>query len=94
MGIFKEYRTMNALIFLLATMIFIIFSWIYVAYCYLKKRKLSNAYGLLAISYITHAVSLQIVGIPSLFYVIFSVIWIVFHSIYRKAEKNQINKNE
>lgn len=85
---------MNVLIFLLATMVFIIFSWIYVAYCYLKKRKLSNAYGVLAISYITHAVSLQLVGMPSVFYIGFSIIWIIFHSIYRKVEKNQINKNE
>lgn len=78
---------MSSLVFLIATMILIMLSWVYVAYCYIRKRKLSNAYGVLAISYIIHAISLHILEMSNGFYIGFSIIWIIFHLIYGKIEK-------
>lgn len=85
---------MNSLVFLLITTLSIIFSWIYVIYCYIRKKNLSNAYGILAITYITHALSLQVLGLPSGFYIGFSILWIFFHTIFRKTEKNKSEKDE
>ena len=85
---------MSSVVFLLITMLSIIVSWIYVAYCYIRKKKLSNAYGILVITYIIHAVSLQILGLPSGFYIGFSILWLFFHTVFRKIEKNKNEKDE
>lgn len=83
---------------MLITTLLIVGGWIFTAYSFFKKKKMSIAYGFLAVTYIIHAFVLTLLGLPNGFYVGFSLLWLGFHAIFRKLEnisyKIDINKKE
>ena len=86
------------ILFMLISFLLIIGGWVFTAYSYFKKKKLSKAYGFLAVTYILHALILAFIGLPNGFYIGFSLLWLGFHAIFRKIEnisdKSDINKKE
>lgn len=89
---------MSLILLVLISSLAIVGAWIFTIYSYLKKKKLSITYGVLAITYIVHALMLSLVGIPNGFYIAFSLLWLGFHAMFRKLEnisdKKDINKKE
>jgi hypothetical protein len=85
-------------LFIVFSSLLLPFAWGFFLYTYLKKKKYSVAYGLLAISYIIFCVDLQLIGKPCGFYLFFSVLWVYFHYKFKKIENllelNDINKKE
>ena len=88
----------NLLLLPVITSFMILLSWIFFIYSSYKKKKLSIVYGLLSVIYILHALFLCINQLPFGWYVGFSILWIIFHHIYRKSEnistEGDISKKE
>jgi len=86
------------LLFLLISSLVILSAWIFTAYSFFRKKRMSSAYGFLSITYAIHSLILLLNGLPCVFYIGFSLLWMGFHSIFRKLEnihdKNDINKKE
>lgn len=84
--------------FFIATSTFIVISWIIFFYGAFTKKLKSTMYGFLSISYIAHALSCKIIGIPWIFYFIMSAIFFLLFSFNKKLEnkklEDDINKKE
>lgn len=85
--------------FFYATALFMFITWgMFLFYLFTKKMKRSTVYGYLALSYIAHALSSQMLNFPWMFYFIFSIIFLLIFSINKKIEnkllENDINEKE
>lgn len=61
-------------------------SWVYTGICWIRRSKLSRAYGFLSVTYILHSLILKINGESVAFYLGFSLFWLLCHSVFRKIE--------
>lgn len=85
----------NILTVMMISSTLIVISWLFVMYSFIRKRNLSNSYGFIAITYILHAFVLQVAHLPNLFYIGFSILWLLFHSVTKNiSNKNDISKKE
>ena len=85
--------------FFISTSFFLVISWIVFIYGLLTSKVLkSTRYGILAVAYVSHALSTKILGISWIFYFIFSLFFLLIYTINKKMENNllesDINKKQ
>lgn len=75
--------------FYLATAVFMVITWFTFFIGLITKRySRSTVYGLLAISYVSHSLACNIMGLPWLFYLGFSAFFLLLHRLNKKLENN------
>ncbi len=85
--------------FYLATIVFMFITWILFLYGSISKKiNRSTMYGFLAISYLSYALSSQMMGKSWWLSLLLSIVFMITYSTYKKIEnirsENDINKKE
>jgi hypothetical protein len=75
--------------FYLATAVFMVITWFTFLIGLITNRiKRSTMYGLLAVSYVSHSLACNMMGLPWFFYLGFSLFFLGMHWLTKKVENN------
>ena len=75
--------------FFLITSLLLLISWvIFLIGLFTKRVARSKMYGIMAVTYVAHALSCQMMGLPYVFFLVFSIFCMAFHILYKKIENN------
>lgn len=81
--------------FYLLTSLFVFISWIIFLVSVLSNKvSKSKSYGIMAVAYVSHALSSQMIGLSYVFYLVFSIIFMLIHIMFKKKENTEQNQNQ